>query len=64
MNVVIKELVENAVDAEATQIQVVIVNGGMESIEVIDNGKGIRREDFDLLCERFATSKICNLKDL
>lgn len=51
-------------DAEATQIQVVIVNGGMESIEVIDNGKGIRREDFDLLCERFATSKICNLKDL
>ena len=41
---------ENAIDAEATHIRVAIENGGMESIEVVDNGKGIKREDFDLLC--------------
>ena len=36
----------------------------MQSIEVKDNGKGIRRADFDLLCQRFATSKISDLSDL
>ena len=41
---------ENAIDAEATNIQIFIYNGGMESIEIVDNGKGIKREDFDLLC--------------
>lgn len=57
-NKVIKELVENAIDAEATQIRVTIINGGLTSIEVVDNGKGIKKADFPLLCERFATSKI------
>jgi len=42
--------VENAIDAEAAHIIVNIVNGGLTSIEITDNGKGIKREDFPLLC--------------
>jgi DNA mismatch repair ATPase MutL len=48
--VVIKELIENAIDAEASQIKVTLINGGLNSIEVVDNGKGIRQADFPLLC--------------
>lgn len=55
---------ENAIDAEATQIRVSIREGGLQLIEVVDNGKGIRKSDFPLLCERFATSKIAELADL
>jgi len=56
--------VENAIDAEATQIRVTIAQGGIQLIEIVDNGKGIQRDDFPLLCERFATSKIGDLSDL
>lgn len=42
----------------------IILNGGLSSIEVVDNGKGIKRVDFPLLCERFATSKISEITDL
>ena len=61
---VIKELVENAVDAEATTINVVVVDAGRTSIQVIDNGKGMSVTDARLAFERHATSKIQKADDL
>ncbi|HRK01737.1 MAG TPA: DNA mismatch repair endonuclease MutL [Oligoflexia bacterium] len=61
---VIKELVENSIDAGATKVVVEIVDGGKESIRVIDNGSGIFPEDLPLALERHATSKITKLDDL
>lgn len=61
---VIKELVENAVDAGATQIQVQVVDAGRTSIQVIDNGKGMSTTDARLAFERHATSKIKEAADL
>lgn len=51
----LKELIENAVDACASAVEVKIT---LNSITVIDNGSGIARSNFDLLCARFATSKL------
>ncbi len=61
---VVKELVENAIDAGADEITVVIANGGRSSIEVIDNGCGMSREDALLALQRFGTSKISSVDDL
>lgn len=61
---VIKELVENAVDAGATDIQVLVVDAGRTSIQVIDNGKGMSETDARLSFERHATSKISSAADL
>ena len=61
---VIKELVENALDAQATRIEVNINQGGTELMEVIDNGVGMDREDACLCFERHATSKIKTTEDL
>lgn len=61
---VIKELVENAVDAEATEINVVVVDAGRTSIQVVDNGKGMSETDARLSFERHATSKIRKADDL
>ena len=61
---VIKELVENAIDAGATLIQVVVVEAGKTSIQVIDNGKGMSVTDARLAFERHATSKIKDASDL
>lgn len=61
---VIKELVENAVDAGATRIDVVVVDAGRTSIQVIDNGKGMSETDARLSFERHATSKIRHADDL
>ena len=61
---VIKELVENAIDAGATNIQIAVVDAGRTSIQVIDNGKGMSETDARLSFERHATSKIRHADDL
>jgi DNA mismatch repair protein MutL len=61
---VIKELVENAVDAEAKSIQVMVVDAGRTSIQVVDDGKGMSETDARLAFERHATSKIRQADDL
>ena len=61
---VLKELVENALDAEATQIDVIIVCGGRTLVGVDDNGRGMNRDDALLAVERHATSKIRDVNDL
>lgn len=61
---VIKELVENAIDAGATSINVLVVDAGRTSIQVIDNGKGMSETDARLSFERHATSKIRKADDL
>ncbi len=61
---VVKELVENAIDAGSTRIEVNILEGGISSIEVIDNGCGMDKADAILAFERHATSKIRNDMDL
>ncbi len=61
---VVKELVENSLDANATSISVEIENGGITYMRITDNGKGIEPDDVDLAFERHATSKIRRAEDL
>lgn len=61
---VIKELVENAIDANSTIIEVHVKQGGIEQMMVIDNGDGMQVADASLAFERHATSKIKNIQDL
>jgi len=61
---VVKELVENAIDAEATRIDVWIEDGGLQLIRVSDNGRGMDADDCRLAFSRHATSKIATGKDL
>lgn len=61
---VVKELVENAVDAGATEISVIIKDAGRTLVQVVDNGKGMSETDARLAFERHATSKISRADDL
>ena len=61
---VIKEMVENSIDAGATNITVEIKNGGISFIKISDNGKGIAQDDLEIAFERHATSKIRSADDL
>lgn len=61
---VVKELVENSIDAGATSIIIEIKNGGKTFIKIMDNGKGIAPDDMVLAVERHATSKIRKIEDL
>jgi len=61
---VVKELMENAIDAGATEIQLIIKDGGKTLIQVVDNGKGMSGTDARLSFERHATSKIQKAEDL
>ena len=61
---VVKEVLENAIDAGATNISVEIKNGGISYIRVTDNGKGIMQDDMEIAFERHATSKLRTAEDL
>ena len=61
---VVKELVENALDAGATRIEITVRNGGKTEIRVADDGHGMGREDALLSVDRHATSKIRSEADL
>ncbi len=61
---VVKELVENSIDAESTKIIIEIKNGGKTLVKIVDNGKGISANDIPLSLERHATSKIRKIEDL
>ena len=61
---VVKELMENAIDAGATKITVEVKNGGIGQIKVVDDGSGMGQDDLEIALEKHATSKIRNAKDL
>ena len=61
---VVKELIENSLDAQATRISVSIRHGGKSLIKVVDNGNGMDREDAELSLKSHATSKISNSEDI
>lgn len=60
----VKELLENAVDAGATEISLIVTDAGKSLVQVIDNGKGMSETDARMAFERHATSKIKNIDDL
>ncbi len=61
---IVKELVENSIDANSNNITINLIDSGIKSIEVIDNGDGVEKLDIPLMLKRHATSKITNDADL
>ena len=61
---VVKELIENSIDANSTNIEIIINDGGKKIIQVIDNGIGMSKSNLNLSFKRHATSKITSFKDL
>ena len=55
---------ENAIDAGSTQINILCQQGGLGLLQIQDDGHGINKDDFAILCERFTTSKINKFNDL
>jgi len=61
---VVKELIDNSIDANATKIEIIITDGGKTSILIVDNGDGMSKDDLELSFKRHATSKIISQSDL
>ena len=61
---IVKELIENSVDADTSRIVIKVLGGGLERIQIIDNGRGMNAEEIPLSVERHATSKIRAIGDL
>ncbi|MFT4312875.1 MAG: DNA mismatch repair endonuclease MutL [Candidatus Woesearchaeota archaeon] len=61
---IVKELLENAIDANATKIEIDILKGGHDQIRIKDNGQGMSKEDLPLAIKRHATSKLSTIDDL
>ena len=61
---ILKELIENAVDAGSDKINIVIKNSGIDHLEIRDNGCGISQEDLNICLERHTTSKLISADDL
>ena len=61
---IVKELIENSIDAHASQVTVSLEEGGKKSIKIADNGHGIAKNDLPLSVVRHATSKITDMADL
>ena len=61
---VVKELIENSIDASSTKISIMIYEGGINKIHIVDNGNGMTEDDLENAFNRHATSKIVNIEDL
>ncbi len=61
---IVKELVENSLDANSKRIDIIVENSGLDSIRVIDDGSGIADDDVEIAFKRHATSKITTRRDL
>lgn len=64
LSIAVKELIENAIDAGATIVEVKLQDYGATSIEIVDNGSGIAKEDFALVASKYATNKISTFTDI
>ena len=60
----VKELMDNSLDSGANIVQIELTDSGLQAIEVVDNGTGIREQDFDQLCLKYTTSKLSSFDDL